>query len=90
MDLETAYRFAEFLLVVIGIGGILYRLGRMTEKFEQVGQQQAQEISELKNSVKELVKTNVRLERIEERQLSEGRRVDELTNRVNRYVNGVT
>jgi predicted transcriptional regulator len=90
MDMDTVYRISELVLVLIGIGGILYRLGRMTEKFEQIGKQQASEISDLKDAVKELVKSNARLERMEERQLSEGKRLDRLEARINQYVNGLS
>jgi hypothetical protein len=89
-DVETTYRAAELVMVALGIGGVLYRLGRMTEKFEQIGKQQALEITELKESVRELIKSNNRLERMEERQLSEGKRLDGLELRLNRYINGTS
>lgn len=88
MDLETIFRASEIIVVILGIGGILFRIGKMTERFELIGRQQACEIQELKESVKELIKTNSRMDRLEERQLMEGKRVDELTNRLNRYANG--
>lgn len=80
MELESIYRAAELLAVIIGVAGILYRLGRMTERFEQIGTQQAKEITELKDTVKDLVKSNIRMERIEERQLMEGQRIDAMEN----------
>lgn len=89
MGFEEAARLAEVILVIIGIGGILYKLGGMTEKFEMIGKQQAVEISDLKDAVKEFVKNTARVERMEERQLNEGKRLDNLESRLNKYINGI-
>lgn len=78
LDLDTAYRIAELSVAAAGVGAILYRLGRMTEKFEQIGQQQAGEIRDLKDAIKEMAQVLIKTERIEARQLAEGKRVDSL------------
>lgn len=94
--LDIVYRLTEIagflvaiITIIIGTGKILYRMGAMAERFETIGKQQAIEIMDLKESVKELVKVTGRLERIEERQLSEGKRIDGLEARINRYINGL-
>jgi len=51
-ELEIIFRVAEIAAILGGGGLILIRLGRAIERFEQVGQQQGKEISELKEAIK--------------------------------------
>lgn len=81
----------EVAALVISVGGILFRLGGMTKEFRLIGQQQAAEIKDLKEAVKEFGKVLVtlaqqdgRMQLIEERQLAEGRRLDNLDDRFNK------
>lgn len=86
MENETIYRIAEFGMFLIAVAGILYRLGGMAERFELIGRQQAEEIKELKDSVKEIQRvvttqalTTQRLDTLDARALSEGKRLDKLS-----------
>src|SRR5579872_4155278 len=95
-DLETALRALEILCILGGGARILWQMSAMATKFELVGTQQAKEISELKIGVEKLGGVLItiaqqagRMDRIEERQLAEGKRMDEITIRVNRAINGV-
>lgn len=61
----------------------------MTNRFEMIGVQQAKEISEVKRGVDrisdlmiDLTKVNGRMDRLEDRQLAEGKRVDEISKRL--------
>lgn len=88
MEAEVLFRAAELGMFVIALATILYRLGRMTERFELIAEQQAKEISELKNSVKEIQQvittqalTTQRMDTFDERVLSEGKRLDKLEDR---------
>ena len=89
MSEDTIRLVIELASLFIVTAGILSRLSAMTTRFEMIGIQQAEEIKELKGAVKELVTQTTRLDRVEERMLAEGKRVDELTTRVNRVSNGV-
>lgn len=81
-EIDTALKLVEIASILGGGGALFYRTGRMTMKFEQIGAQQAEEISELKLAVKELVAQTGRFDRIEERQLAEGKRLDSLSQTV--------
>ena len=94
--LDELYRLAEvggflitLLTVIIGGGKIFYRMGKMAERFEFIGARQAEEITELKDNVKELIKRDKRLDLVEQRQLLEGKRMDEFIARFNRAINGM-
>ena len=85
------YRLAaEIASLFIVTSGILWRLSSMTTRFEMIGKQQAGEITEMKDAIKELVLYTNRIDRVEERQLAEGKRVDEFISRFNRYINGTS
>lgn len=85
-EVDLAFKSAELLALVLGGGALFYRTGRMTMKFEQIGKQQAEEISELKIAVKELVTSTTRIDRLEERQLAEGQRLDEAVAMLHRFL----
>ena len=52
-------KFAE-IISIVGTGiFVVFKVGRATERFELIGQQQAKEISELKDTVKEIAKAQV-------------------------------
>ncbi len=55
-------------------------------KFEQIGLQQAGEIRELKDGVKELITSTKRIDRIEERMLAEGQRLDQTVAMLHRFL----
>jgi hypothetical protein len=88
MSDDTIYRIAELGTFVLALAAILYRLGRMTERFELIARQQATEISELKNSVTAIhdvitsqAVTTTRLDTLDARALSEGVRLDKLADK---------
>lgn len=55
-DLGDILKFVE-IISIVGTGLlVVFKLGRATERFELVGQQQAEEIKELKDAVKEILK----------------------------------
>ncbi len=87
MDAEVVRLIVELGMLIIMVAGILARLSSLATRFEMIGKQQASEIKELKEAVKELIQQTARLDRIDERQLAEGKRVDELTARFNRLAN---
>lgn len=90
---DLVVKFAT-LIAIIGGGGItLFRLGRMTQKFEQIGEHQAKEISELKVGVQKvegvliaLANQSGRIDRVEDRVALQGQRIDTLTARHNSLV----
>lgn len=54
VSLDTAVRIIE-IVSFVGAGlGIIFKMGKMTERFELIGKQQAKEITELKTEVKAL------------------------------------
>lgn len=82
------------LFAIIGGGGItLFRLGRMTQKFEHIGTQQALEIKELKEGMQRfegvlvaLANQSGRTDRVEDRVALQGQRIDALSARFNAVV----
>jgi hypothetical protein len=88
--------------VLGGLITIIYRMGQMTQRFEMVGTQQAAEITDLKMETEKLAvaiqslqivliklaEVDGRIGRVEDRQLQEGKRVDDLALRFNNYING--
>lgn len=86
VEIDLAFKAAEFVALVGGGLALFYRIGRMTMKFEQIVARQAVDISELKIAVKALVTSTTRIDRLEERQLAEGRRLDETVSLMNRML----
>ena len=91
MDNEVIFRLAELGVFLLSVAGLLYRLGGMTARFELIGAQQAVEIKELKDSIKEIQKvitaqalTTQRLDTIDARVLAEGQRLDKLSDQYTR------
>jgi len=82
------------LVAIIGGGGVIvFRMGRMTEKFELIGVQQSREISELKTGMSKvegvliaMANQNGRIDRVEDRQSNQGARIDSLNVRFNALV----
>lgn len=94
-DLENILRALEIISVIAGGGAIVWRMANMATRFEMIGAQQSKEIQELKKGIEALSSVLVtlaqqsgRIDRIEDRQMAEGRRVDEINSRLNTYVNG--
>lgn len=50
-DLETTLKVAEIGSILASAIVLFFKLGRVTERFELIGKQQAKEISELKANV---------------------------------------
>lgn len=52
LGLESILKIAE-IVAVAGTGtGLFFKIGRVTERFEMIGKQQAKEITEIKNEVR--------------------------------------
>lgn len=85
-ELDLALKAAELFTLTFGGAALFYRIGRMTMKFEQIGAQQAGEIRELKEGVKELITSTKRIDRIEERMLAEGQRLDQTVAMLHRFL----
>lgn len=88
---ETIKFFTETLTFAGGAALLFLKMGRMTGRFEAIGTQQAKEITELKKGMEGMANILIRLteqqgrmDRIEDRQLASGKRLDELTARFNR------
>jgi hypothetical protein len=89
-DYDTLFRIGELGVFAISAGGILIRLGAMTTRFELIGKQQAKEIAELKDAVKEMqsvvitqaVQTD-RQNTFDSRILAQGQRLDAVQDIVN-------
>lgn len=87
----------EIAALVITVGGVLWRLGSTTGAFtkEMSGMKEEMkdfadkvtvELSKVNDILVELAKVDGRIGRVEERQLSEGKRVDELNRIVMRSI----
>jgi hypothetical protein len=92
-DLENILRILEIISVIVGGGTIIWRMSNMATRFEMIGIQQAAEIADLKKGVEGLSSVLValatqggRIDRIEDRQLSQGKRLDEFTSRINTLI----
>lgn len=92
LSFEAAARILEIVSFLGAAGVILLKMGAMTGEFRQIGVQQATEISELKKGVESigailirLTEQSGRMDRIEDRQMASGKRLDDLTARFNRY-----
>ncbi len=82
------------LAAILGGGGItIYKMGRMTQRFELIGIQQSKEITELKTGMAKvegvliaLANQNGRIDRVEDRQGMQGQRIDALSVRFNALI----
>jgi len=91
--LDTVVKLVTLLVIVGGGGMTLFRLGRMTQKFEGMASRQAEEIGELKvemqkveNVLVAMASQSGRMDRIEDRLGLQGQRVDTLSMRFNALV----
>lgn len=91
--LDFALKLATLISLVGGGGIIIYKMGRLTQKFELIGEQQSKEISELKVGVSKmegvlvsLANQSGRVDRVEDRVALQGQRIDELTKRFNAVI----
>lgn len=85
--------WAELGLLLISLSTLLWRMATMTQKFEQIGAQQAEEITEIKTGLRkvtdiliELSKISGRIDRVEDRQMAQGKRLDQTETRLNRVI----
>ena len=92
-DLENVLRIFEIISFVAGGAAIIWRMAKMATRFELIGAQQSKEIGELKRGIEGLSSVLVtlatqagRIDRVEDRQLSERKRVDEIATRINTLV----
>ena len=95
--LDLAIKIITLITIVVGVGVTLFRLGRMTEKFEQIGIRQASEITELKMGMSKvegvllaLADQSGRLDRLDDRVGLQGQRIDSVTNRFNSLMDAGT
>ncbi len=56
MALDTVYKLVEIASVLGGVVFVSVRIGRTSQRFETISAQQAKEIGELKDNVRELSK----------------------------------
>lgn len=92
-DLENLLRALEILSVIVGGGAIIWRMSSMAARFEMIGIQQSAEIADLKKGIDglssvliTLAQQSGRIDRIEDRQLAQGKRLDEFTGRINTLI----
>lgn len=92
-DLENILRALEILSVIGGGGVIIWRMSRMATQFEMIGAQQSAEIADLKKGIEglssvliTLAQQSGRIDRIEDRQLAQGKRLDDVVNRTNTLI----
>jgi hypothetical protein len=85
--------FSEVIMVILALGTILWRLGVATTTFTLIGQQQAQEIREIKVAMEKLEAAiaaiaiyDVKLTAVIARQDATERRMDERFTRVERML----
>jgi len=83
-DLDTIFKGLEIVSIVGSAAALMYKLGRTTERFEQVGTQQATEISQLKASIQKMeglmvsiARQDERMTAMDQRMLTQGQRLDE-------------
>lgn len=58
-NLDPWLRVGQFVMYVVGIGAVLYRMGGMSKKFEMQGDTQAGQIAKLETAILELNKVVV-------------------------------
>ena len=51
---QAILTLAELVVVALSVMALIYRIGRITERFAQIGTQQGKEISDLKTSIDKL------------------------------------
>lgn len=81
--------WVELITLMIVIAGILVRTGSITKEFKMIAEHQGEEIREVKRGLDklseliiDLTKVSGRLDRLEDRQLAEGKRLDEAVKRL--------
>lgn len=103
LNVSDALSIAEVLTIIGGGATLVWRISKMATKFELIGKQQAAEIKELKNEAHELrmdveklndimielTRTSGRMDRIEDRQIAQGKRLDESVQRFNDWTDRV-
>jgi hypothetical protein len=84
-NLDLFYKFGEFVVLGAGVVVAILRTGRIIQKFEGIAERQTAEITDLKTDVKqlsqliiEMTKLSGRLDLMDQRQVAEGKRVDDL------------
>lgn len=89
-SIDIAFKAVEFLSVIGGGGLVLVKIGRMTERFELIGKQQAKEIADLSRGMENVNRLLItiaeqkgRMDRMDDRAILQGSRLDELAKRVN-------
>ena len=91
--LDLVIKAATLISIVVGGGVTLFRMGRMAQKFEEIGKQQSKEISELKLGMSKvegvliaLADQSGRIDRVEDRVALQGQRLDGVSARFNSIV----
>lgn len=84
-QIDTWLKIFTLVATIAGLSAVIFRLGKATSKFEQIGKQQSQEIVDLKMSVTDINKTLVqvalqtdRLNGLSERQTRVEKLIDDL------------
>lgn len=92
-NFDLLYKLAEFGILGSGVVVAILRTGKVLQKFEGIAERQTAEITDLKVDVKDLskvivenIKLNGRLDLYEQRQLAEGRRLDELAKDIRQVI----
>jgi 1-aminocyclopropane-1-carboxylate deaminase/D-cysteine desulfhydrase-like pyridoxal-dependent ACC family enzyme len=92
-DLDTALKLLEIVSIAGGGATIIWRLSALATKFELIGSQQSSEIKALKAQVERLgdvlvrlAEQSGRLDRLSDTVIATGKRLDDLGNRFNAYV----
>ncbi len=95
VDMDTILKALEIISIVGSAGALMYRLGRTTQKFEQVGAQQASEISQLKVAIEKMgtlavvtARQDERMNAMDQRMLTQGQRIDEFQRTFFRILKG--
>ena len=83
-DVDTVLKGLEIISIIGSAALLMYRLGRTTERFEQVGTQQAAEIGQLKIAIEKMgalavvtARQDERMNAMDQRMLTQGQRLDE-------------
>lgn len=81
--------WVELVTLIFVIVGIIFRTGSITKEFKMIAEHQGEEISEVKKGLDklseliiDLTRVSGRLDRLEDRQLAEGKRLDEAVKRL--------
>src|SRR5689334_2425509 len=103
LSFDNAVSLAEIISILGGGAMLVWRMSKMATRFEFIGKQQAGEIKALREETKqlrvdveklndimvELAKTEGRMNLIDERMLSQGKRLDESITRFNDWTERV-